>query len=737
MATKDKKQQINIKEEVQKQLKAEEAVSPAISIPVSANPAFTPPPQSTRYDDADREFMPNRNDQIFSPNQRMGYSGGMGMGPSRPGFPMRGTGDRILDELLAGVPANDGYYLKLYKELRPNDFELKMRIDHYENWSDMEWEVNEIVRAYTAKQGPQRWGSGRYRIIIYREGGMRGPRFKPIDFNVDAQEPNQVQGDQQNSKYVASESIKDQMQSMAEMMKVVQQFNQPANPDKIHETIVSSMKSGADLAVARETANATVKSAEIQSNAAQQNQLVALMGETIRSLQNKPQDTSTAKIIEIMMAQMNEMTRAQLNKPADNTAQVMLAEVLKVALNKPEKKDDSMEKFLIMADKMGMFKQKEDSIDMMIKFKQAGLIPDPVKPETNTIEKMVDSFQKMLPLAKAMLGKDSVPGELPSVWPDVIKSVAPSVAKTVGDVVGTAREYYRTKQMEIGAARYVQGAPVGVGGGDASGNAVGGGQPQVVGPVNRPQDRVVLVQRVEAEGFAKKQPANYDEVDLRVFGSPAGEASEYELDPNIFYGPSASARSGMDARTEVDPRSVSMNGGYVSTPQEQVRQPVYAPPEAPLPRPPRVAQGFAEPSDEGRYTKGQVAQEDTGGGNSVMLPFVKEMQNAVMANDKNYYETLREFIVDNTSEDKYAGLLDGRIMLDQVLNKYRLFTGAWIIGPQAKQYFTEFLAWLRSQQVFAECQQCGEGLIFNSRREFEMNNLCGSCQIPMVESVVR
>src|SRR3989304_6862853 len=96
--------------------------------------------------------------------------------------------ERVLDELLASIPRNQGYYLKLYKELRPTDFEFKLRVDNYDTWTDLEWEISSLVRAYTDKQ-PNKWGSGRYRIIIWRDGGVRGPKYKPIDFMIDALEP--------------------------------------------------------------------------------------------------------------------------------------------------------------------------------------------------------------------------------------------------------------------------------------------------------------------------------------------------------------------------------------------------------------------------------------------------------------------------------------------------------------------------------------------------------------------
>lgn len=95
---------------------------------------------------------------------------------------------RIIDELLASVPQGQGFYLKLSKEIRPNQYELKMRIDNWEQWSDLEWEVARIVQDMSVKN-LRSWGSGCYRVLVFRDGGMRGTDYKPYDFYIDANVP--------------------------------------------------------------------------------------------------------------------------------------------------------------------------------------------------------------------------------------------------------------------------------------------------------------------------------------------------------------------------------------------------------------------------------------------------------------------------------------------------------------------------------------------------------------------
>lgn len=95
----------------------------------------------------------------------------------------------VIDELLASVPRNQGYYLKLYRNVGPNQYELKQRIDNYDAWTDLEWEITSIVR-HNTKLNPSKWGSGTYRIVIWRDSGIRnGSKYRPTEFYIDAQEP--------------------------------------------------------------------------------------------------------------------------------------------------------------------------------------------------------------------------------------------------------------------------------------------------------------------------------------------------------------------------------------------------------------------------------------------------------------------------------------------------------------------------------------------------------------------
>lgn len=95
-----------------------------------------------------------------------------------------GPQELALDNLLAGCPGSEGYYLKLYK-MQPNGKgEYKIRLDDYQGWSDLEEEISSIVRKFTLTN-PKAWGSGEYRVHIMRNGYSQ-PQRGVQRFQIDA-----------------------------------------------------------------------------------------------------------------------------------------------------------------------------------------------------------------------------------------------------------------------------------------------------------------------------------------------------------------------------------------------------------------------------------------------------------------------------------------------------------------------------------------------------------------------
>ncbi|MFH1398968.1 MAG: hypothetical protein ABIG95_02560 [Candidatus Woesearchaeota archaeon] len=75
-----------------------------------------------------------------------------------------------LDTLLENVPRSKGYYIKLYKydDSVPTKWVFKEKITDYESWKDLEDDLRNYVAKKTQKN-PHRWGSGIYKIMIFRE----------------------------------------------------------------------------------------------------------------------------------------------------------------------------------------------------------------------------------------------------------------------------------------------------------------------------------------------------------------------------------------------------------------------------------------------------------------------------------------------------------------------------------------------------------------------------------------
>ncbi len=288
--------------------------------------------------------------------------------------------DRIIDELLASVPQNQGYYLKLYKEIRPNDFELKLRIDSFDTWSDMEWEITNLVRAYTLKS-PQKWGSAHYRVIVWREGGVRGPKFKPLDFHVDALELATNEGVHSNGN---DGKEVDKLKDLSELVKTIQGIYPQVNPGEIQSQVFDAFKAGIDA-----------KSQSVQTDIANQtaNQLSTnqLMLELI-----KRKDTDAVN-----------------NKPSELTT--LLSIILPKLLDKPVPKED-------------------DFLDKLIKLKAAGVLGDD-KPKEDSTTKAIELLGTLLPLVKSLGGGDG--NESGSVLIELVRQLAPQAGKIIGDVTGT------------------------------------------------------------------------------------------------------------------------------------------------------------------------------------------------------------------------------------------------------------------------------------------------------------
>ena len=293
--------------------------------------------------------------------------------------------DRVIDELLASVPQNQGYYLKLYKEIRPNDFELKLRVDTFDTWSDLEWEITNLIRSYTLK-APQKWGSGHYRVIIWREGGVRGSKFKPLDFHVDAMEIATNEGAHSNGN---DGKEVDKLKDLSELVKTIQGLYPQVNPGEIQSKIFESFKAGIDA----KAQSVQTDSANQMANQLSTNQLMLelIKRRDIDATTNKPNETMTL-------------------------LSILLPKLLDSSLQKKEVRED-------------------DFLDKLIKLKAAGILGDD-KPKEDQMTKALETLSTIIPLVKSLGGGDGG-NESGSVLIELVKQLAPQAGKIIGDVTGT------------------------------------------------------------------------------------------------------------------------------------------------------------------------------------------------------------------------------------------------------------------------------------------------------------
>lgn len=256
---------------------------------------------------ADQEFIPN-----FDDNARQTRNA------HTDDSHASNTEERILDELLIGLPPNDNFYLKLYKVVPGSGNELKCRVDQWHTWSDMEYEVFKIVRDGTQKN-PQKWGSGTYRIVIWRDGGLRGTKFPPRDFNIDAGEAMIGQTTAQSPRDLASASMPT---DTIAMIKAMREANPTLSPAEMQGMIANAQKQGMDLALEKR-----------KSETSSENNTMTLMMGLITALigtMNKPAPSiDTTKMLADTMSMMKTMGAFEKPEPVQMPKQPTLVEQLK------------------------------------------------------------------------------------------------------------------------------------------------------------------------------------------------------------------------------------------------------------------------------------------------------------------------------------------------------------------------------------------------------------------------
>ena len=177
-------------------------------------------------------------------------------GPERFAKTQKQKDEVIIDRLLAPIAGKTGYFLKLKKEVRPNEWMLmKVIKTEWRSWPDMESAVGDIVKEHTI-HAPQKWGSGMYKIEYACDGGIRGDNYRDCDFHINAEEEF-IKNPAGAGTIIAGQpaidpalAVAGQIDTLANLVGMLKSFlPQAADPIKTQDQIASAFKEGMALKV--------------------------------------------------------------------------------------------------------------------------------------------------------------------------------------------------------------------------------------------------------------------------------------------------------------------------------------------------------------------------------------------------------------------------------------------------------------------------------------------------------
>lgn len=328
--------------------------------------------------EAEREAMGG--DMAFDPDRDLGMHGPRAFQASA-----RDKDQMVIDELLASLPKNQGYYLKLYREIMPGKFELKERIDQYDTWTDMEYEVMERVKAMTRKFGAAKWGSALYRVVVWRNGGIRESNKYPVtDIIVDAGDTVDAAANIHHGRQDPAEAANEQMNALGNMLKAVETIMPRAvDPNIQFQAIVQAFTAG---------------KGEQQNGS---NQMMTLMMTMMTS----------------MMTGMMEVMKGG-GRPANGPPEQAFEERMAVMMN------------MMKSFGLGQTPLPKGLGEQLAELKLLGL--DPFKKE-DTIEQIA-KLKALTGSLMDVMPNGNQPVERPGIFEKLIDAVAPHVPKIFSDI---------------------------------------------------------------------------------------------------------------------------------------------------------------------------------------------------------------------------------------------------------------------------------------------------------------
>lgn len=340
-----------------------------------------------------------RSDEEFDPSKDLPH------GPAFFSQQARSRDEIVIDELLSSAPRNQGYYLKLHKEspLMPGHWEFKLKIDNYEGWVDLESEIANLVKAYTQKYGPKKWGTGAYKVSVWNEGGIRQQKKYPINtFMIDAGETDEVA---QPSKHLdgiqdANEFVNQQFQTMKGFMDAMKGvLPAPADPNQQMTSLVNAWTQGRGEKRDSEGSSSQMMIALIT---AVMGMIPALVGNRNNDGQSKE---STSDVMTKMMGFLKD-GKEFMGGGGDQSLVGQLAQMKAIGIDPFH---------------------KEDTLDTIAKVKV------------------------IMQSASDLAGKGQVPVERPDIIEKLIDALAPHVPKMLSDFKSVTDNATKAQEMQINA----------------------------------------------------------------------------------------------------------------------------------------------------------------------------------------------------------------------------------------------------------------------------------------------
>ncbi len=332
-----------------------------------------------------------------------------------------------LDSLLASVPKAQGYYLKLSKEVGTNNFEHKMKIDNWETWTDLENEISNIVKNKTIK-APTRWGSGHYRVIVWREGGLREAR-KPMDFYIDADEPELPSWHPSNQNSGPNFDPAAQISQLKEFMSLQDQLNPKVQPADVLKMQNESFMKGMELAQVNKNGETSGMAAVMQSMATMMTGMLSLV---MAQITNKPVVPEPVNPSSILKDNIEMLGNLMGNKEKSKSIIDLVLELKTIGID------------IGGGNKTTLADTIKELQAIGIKIGGTGNEPESLDKELSKVEKIVNMATG---LASAVKGGDSAS----TVTDKLVEILAPKVPEMISNITGAVSNYSEASRARSAA----------------------------------------------------------------------------------------------------------------------------------------------------------------------------------------------------------------------------------------------------------------------------------------------